>query len=558
MRPRSKKDPASIPFLAWDLEANDWTRFRVGAWATSEGDVEGFHSQSAIADRLKTMQRRCYAHFGGRYDFFFLPSVQQVVLSGSGILKARHGQASLYDSWFLFQMKLAKIGKAVGLEKYANKSDRVEELSDAELMEHCINDCRVLARALTLHREWCASFKHPSNPRWPPTAGSTAVYVIECLEREHVRYLARELLSIEEWFDMSSAVSGGRVEIHFLGEPEGKVYAYDINSSYPRSWQEAMLPMGPWVPVSEEVPGYPGVYECEVRQHRDFFPVVAPDYRWQYTGRAWCTTEELVALRSARGAARVLRGYVSKSVGPLGQQFVDVMYRKKLAGDPWAKVSINSLHGKLSQGLLQGSYYRLQDGRYAMDKELAFPGWFQRPLIGAFVLARARLRLWRTMEALRLAGWNVYYCDTDCVHTDCPPDRFPGVLSDALGDWKLECVAKRAVYVAPKVYALWKDDEWWAREKVKDPEAKQVKIVCKGFPPKLLSFETLLAASKGEKVPVQSRAGLVAFLSQLNDSEGWGAHVQELERTLVAQTGGKHRGIAGHLNYPDRRHAAHG
>lgn len=541
----------SVPFGAWDLEAPGWTNFAVAGWVSDKGDTETFYTRDGLADFIKRQRCRAYAHYGGHYDFFFLPKPTQIILSGSGILKARLGAAQLYDSWFLFQMSLKKLGQAVGRAKYEGKSDRIEQLTLEEQTDHCLNDCWVLATGLQQNREWVARFPHPS-PRWPPTSGSAAIYVFESLEPEHVAYLGRQSLSVEEWFDMSQAVSGGRVEIHHIGEaPAARVYAYDINSSYPRSWVEADLPMGPWKAVDAEVPHLPGVYLCQVRQRRDMYPIVAPDQMWKFSGEAWCTSEELTALRDARCAVRVIRGYVSTSVGPLGQRFVAAMYERKQAGDAWAKLAINAAHGKLSQKIVTSSYYLLQDGRYGEDRELGFPGWYQRPLIGAFILARARLRLWRAMEALRLAGWDVYYCDTDCVHTNCPPDQFPGTVGRGLGEWKLEAEAERALYVAPKVYALVKTEAFWRKELEKDPSAKRTKLVCKGFPSKAVTIETLALAADGEIVPVSEDAGLDAFKSQ----SGWAPTLRKLRRTLVTQKGGKHHGIGGRLLYPDYRDA---
>jgi len=505
------------------------------------------------------MRRRIYMHFGGRYDMFFLPPLQQIILSGSGILKAQHGQASVYDSWFTFQMALKKIGKAIGKLKLEGRSNRMEELTDAEAAEQALNDAEILALALKLHRAWVASFPHP-DPRWPPTSGATAMYLMESLEPEFVEYLRGQLLSLEEWVDQAAAVSGGRVEIHYIGVPKvRRLYAYDINSSYPRSWMEAPLPVGPWLPVDREVPHLPGVYECEVRQSREHFPVVAPEFMWKYDGRCWLTSEELAAVRESGGAARVARGWVSTTEGPLGQRFIQTMYERKLAGDPWAKLTINCPHGKFDQGIFQQAYYRLRDGTYAVDRELGFLSWFQRPLIGAFILARARIRLWRTMEALRAAGWQVFYLDTDCIHTDCPPESFPGALGPELGAYKLEVEASMAVYVAPKVYGLEKSEEWWAKEKAKDPEAQRCKVVCKGFPAKMVSMDTLLRAARGERVSVKERAGLTAFRSQLLERNeegeplGWGPRVATLERTLCIQKGGKkyERRGTGSLIYPD-------
>lgn len=528
----------AVPFGAFDIEAVGWDRFKCAAIVTSEGDEEVIRSQEALGTQLAKLRRRVYAHFGGRYDFFFLPPLTNLCLSGSGILRANWGAAQLYDSWFLFQMSLKKIGKAVGLEKFEGKSDAIDQLTQAEIEAHCVNDTRILVRALGAHQSWCAQFDHPS-PRWPATAGATAMYVMEALEGPVVEHLRREVVDLDVWLDHWSAATGGRVEVFRLGEVEGPVYSYDINSSYPQSWCDAELPVGPWRAVDRESKNAPGVYLCDVKQSRDTLPVVAPLHRWQYNGECWCTSEELAELRARGGGATVRRGYVTEERAPFGQSFVKAMYEAKLRGDPWAKVAINSAHGKLGQGVFQATHYRTNDGRWVVDRELVLPSWYQRPLISTFVLSRARLRLFRALHALREEGWRVFYCDTDCVHTDCPPDQFPMPVSEfALGAWKLEATARRAVYVAPKVYALDCDGE--------------VKLRAKGMP-KGVTIEHLLAAASGEPVNMRAEQGLVGFLSQ----KEWGAKAATLNRTLRVQTGGKrhvvsYRKAAGGLSYPDR------
>jgi hypothetical protein len=530
-------DPSTVPFAAFDIEANDWDRFRCAALVTSEGDEEIFRSKDALGEGIAKLKRRVYGHYAGRYDFFFLPPLTNLCLSGSGILRANHGAAQLYDSWFLLQMSLAKIGKAVGMKKFEGKSDNINALSDAEVEEHCLNDTKILVKALHMHRAWCAQFEHPA-PRWPATSGSTAMYVMEALEGLVVEHLRRELVDLDVWLDHWSAATGGRVEVLRLGEVAGPVYSYDINSSYPQSWCDGPLPVGPWRAVTVESRRAPGVYLCDVKQARSTLPVVAPLHRWQYDGEAWCTSEELAELRAQGGVAKVRRGYVSEETAPFGQKFVAAMYEAKLRGDPWAKVCINSAHGKLGQGVLQATHFRTLDGRWVVDRELVLPNWYQRPLISAFVLSRARLRLFRAMHALREDGWRVFYCDTDCVHTDCPPERFPLPVSDtALGAWKLEATATRSVYVAPKVYALDCPGE--------------VKLRAKGMP-KGVTIQHLLSAANGEAVNMKATQGLVGFLSQ----KEWGAKAATLKRTLKVQTGGKkhhEEGKAGSLIYLDAR-----
>lgn len=536
--------PAKLdaPFAVFDVEALNWNEFRTAQFLTSDGAATRCDSPEALSAVIERFPGRVFAHYGGRYDFFFLSEPSAVTLSGSGILRAQLGAASLYDSWFLFQMSLAKVGKAVGRLKWEGKSDRIEELTLDETAAHCLNDCEVLRVALQRHREWCRGLPH-EEPRWPATAGGTAVYAMEAHEPDGVAQLRRERVDLSAWLHQYGAVTGGRVELWQVGHVAGPVYSYDIRSSYPRSWLDGPLPLGPWRRVdTEQAPDVAAVYDCEVKQSRATFPVVAPGHQWRYDGRAWLTHEEVAEVRLHGGRVDVVDGWAcATEAQPFGQHFARTMYALKAGGDPWAKVSINSAHGKFGQGILQTAWAR-RHGRWEADYELGFPAWHQRPLVSAFVLSRARLRLHRVLHALKQAGWRCLYVDTDCVHTDCPPDRFPGTLGDDLGQWAHEATAEEAVYVAPKVYML-------------RLPGGAVKMAAKGLPREQVTWERLCRAARGDAVEFTSEAGLLGFRRLAGQ---WAPRRSKSVRKLQPQTGGKNyaerrRNGNRPLTYPDAR-----
>lgn len=530
-----KRPPLEAPFAVFDIEALNWNEYRTGCFVTSDGDATRCDTAAQLGAVVESFPGRVFAHYGGRYDFFFLPEPSTLALSGSGILRAQLGAASLYDSWFLFQMKLADVGKAVGVEKFEGKSDAIDTLTLEETAEHCRQDCEVLRVALTKHRAWCAARGH-DEPRWPATAGGTAVYCLEAYERDGVAQLAREKVELTAWLHQYGAVTGGRVELWQVGRVKGPVYSYDIRSSYPRSWLDGPLPLGPWRRVDAEAEGRAGVYRCVVKQSRRTLPVVAPEHQWRYDGEAWCTHEEIAAVREHGGTVDVIEGWVSQSEPQwFGATFARQMYEAKKQKDPWAKVSINSAHGKFGQGIMQTGWVK-RHGVWTADYELGFPAWHQRPLISAFVLSRARLRLHAMLHKLKAEGWHAYYVDTDCVHTNCPPERFPGVQGVELGEWNCEATATEAMYVAPKVYML----------RLADGKAK---LAAKGLPRKQVTWEAMERAATGEPVSFTNDDGLQGFRRQAG---GWAPLRSTTTRRLSPQTGGKTRVERSRkLRYPD-------
>jgi hypothetical protein len=538
-----KNSAATRPFAVYDVEAvgQTWSQFDLACAVTSTGHVEHFDTREELQAWAEEWDGRLAAHSGGTYDFLFLTGKDDVLLTGSRILSARVGKARLLDTFPMMPMSLKKIGKAVGLEKLDVDRRNLDKLTRDEVRTYCERDSRVLERALQQHRAFCLSIPH-KEPTWPSTAGSTAVYCAEAYEPEAARHMGRYPLDPETWVDHASAVQGGRCELWRLGEVAGPVYAYDIKSSYPSRYLEAPLAVGPWRPVSHEVAGVPAVWRVRFHQPVNRLPLLSSDGVFAHEGEGWATHEELQAARGELGAkVEVLHGWVSARVLPFGQEYVKRLYALKEAGSPFAKVCLNSLHGKFGQRLLSATYRRaeyLERGQvvssYVRDEELSLPRWYQRPLVEAHILARARVALWRAMDRLHRAGHQVLYTDTDSIHTDADPETFTRVtkapLGLELGQWELKGKAKRALYLAPKVYAM----EW---------DDGSVFTACKGFPPHQVSWEVLQRAWR-QPVEVEEVWGLESFGS-LRDAPGSPnapARARDFRRTLRAHPGaGKRR-----------------
>lgn len=529
-----KSTAATRPFAVFDIESESWDQFTLATAVTSSGHVERLETREDLQAFAESWEGRLAAHSGGTFDFLFLKGKDNVLLTGSRILSATVGKARLLDTFPMMPMSLKKIGKAVGLEKLEVDRQKLHELTREEVFAYCERDSRVLERALHQHRDFCLSIPH-REPSWPSTAGATAVYCAEAFEPEGVRHMGRYPLDPDTWVDHAGAVQGGRCELWHLGNVPGPVYAYDVKSSYPARYLEAPLPVGPWRPVSHEVSGVPAVWRVRFKQPHNRLPVLSADGVFCHEGEGWATSEELTAARAELGArVEVLYGWVTARVLPFGQVFVRRLYALKEAGSPFAKVCLNALHGKFGQRLLSATYRRNGPEEYVRDEELSLPRWYQRPLVEAHILARARVALWRAMDRLHRKGYRVLYTDTDSIHTDCPPEEFPGatgaVLGGELGQWELKGCAREALYLAPKTYALrWEDGS--------------VFIASKGLPQKSesipwgVSWEVLDKAWR-QPVEVSATWGLHAFAS----SKDTGARARAFSRTLRAHPGaGKRR-----------------
>jgi hypothetical protein len=107
--------------------------------------------------------------------------------------------------------------------------------------------------------------------------------------------------------------------------------------------------------------------------------------------------------------------------------------------------------------VIRAGYYKYFE--LAVDKDGLIPRHIQ-PIMAAQILGRARVALYRVLEAIENAGYQWYYTDTDSVHTNCPPDKMPvpvwtpdqgkaglGVLASEGGPY-------HAIYLGPKAYCL--------------------------------------------------------------------------------------------------------
>lgn len=74
--------------------------------------------------------------------------------------------------------------------------------------------------------------------------------------------------------------------------------------------------------------------------------------------------------------------------------------------------------------------------------------------IASAIAAYSRINLLQTIFNIEDKGYKVYYADTDSIYTDMPADeiRGMGIISDKLGDWKIEGEELRGIFIQSKFY----------------------------------------------------------------------------------------------------------
>ena len=488
---------AERPIWAWDIEATDWDRVVCVVARSTAGDREAFYGVDALERMAEVMQKaggNWIAHAGGIYDTLLLSNVwprpwPSLIMSGSAVLCARDGAFRARDSFRWWLAGLGAVGKY--LEKIEARKPvgerappgrwlklevdrrRIDSLTADETLSYCDRDVEILLRGVLEARAYLDSQK--ARMAW--TAGSSALNLLSALEPYSWRALERFRLHFDDVQAAHRGVRGARVECWARGVVPG-VYCYDFKSAYPASYSHEPLGIG----ARKARPGDTvGVWRCRWRwPHRDRLPPVLDQETLAGAGwcEAWCIHEEIEALESEGVAVDRLEGYAAEEVLPLGQIFCRELYQQKEAGSFFAKVFLNAKHGKLSETPIREAWTSREKPAdwYGPDPVLIGPYWRSweqnidkkgrcprhlQPIAAAQILGRTRVRLWRALRAAQDAGGRVFYCDTDSVHTDLPPDAMRRAIERAgltygteLGALAFEGGPFVGHYLGPKAYTL--------------------------------------------------------------------------------------------------------
>ena len=252
------------------------------------------------------------------------------------------------------------------------------------------------------------------------------------------------------------------------------VNVYDVNSMYPSVMLTEEYPvsyMGYW--SNEYDKTSMGLWRGTFNQSRQDLPPILFDHKngATYSGSGVYTTNELNYLTSIGGTFTITEGYVYTKTAPLFTRFIDKLYslRKEAienGNDSLSyilKIMMNSLYGKFAQRedtdkIVLGKASEMVS---MIDQGILFKilgDWFIIPehrevqhcfvAIATMITANARIDLHRRMTSVINQGNDVYYCDTDSIHTNGEYQT-----SNDLGGIKLENQGE-AAYAGKKIYAF--------------------------------------------------------------------------------------------------------
>lgn len=548
----------------YDIEAEAWDRPLLVVAQREDGEelvLAGADSTARIAEVMRREGGEWIAHAGGIYDHLLVwrdsTWPRDVVLAGSSVQRAtdypRKGRPALswLDSMPLWGVGLDMVGRAVGLPKLEVDRSHAEQLTPDELVTYCRRDVEILRRGWLAEAAWLGQFGVRAR-----TSGSAAVKLLAAMDAPTWGAMADAL--VDPAYSVGDAsgpgalagIRGGRTETRRVGVVDGPVYVYDLHSSYPSQFARGPVPVGLEPDGSTDLSAWGWLDLVTWQQPRRADHLTAFELGRDNAGvgtlTAWLTWEQAQAL-DARGMSPRRHGMGWKPEGrceAFAAPFVAELYRLKenkgTVESFFAKTTLNSLHGRLGMNPVRFNYVRNVDAtregmttwrrayRARQARIRVTPD--QQPLAAACILARGRLNLAVAIEALEQRGWAFYYCDTDSLHTNCPPAEFARFLplGPGLGEWGHEATAASAIYLAAKTYHL---------------ELDKPKMAAKGMPKKSLLREHFLAAARGEDVAL-GRGGLGRIRAG-----GSAARAVELVRTMRPVHHGRERLTSGVLRY---------
>jgi hypothetical protein len=521
-------------YVAWDIETrgfrHDGLLCICAVAETETGDDDHEIVAHTFPEFIRELRKldllrhdvAFFAHAGGIFDHIF--ALQELLPEWTlhtGIAAGGFGAWSLdlrspdgkwlrlRDSFRLMPSSLDAIGKAFGEKKHdtikvggvdipldrGKLGDYWDAGAEDEVKRYCLQDCKVLMKALRHFREVWEGMGIA--PRATVASTSTARLRMTVPSDNWGWTPAVDRL-------VESAYHGGRTE-RFLPSI-GESNYYDVVSSYPAAMSEP-LPTR----FLGEFPGErrPGKGECAIYlarvvvYHNVEYPclpyvpkrgalserLVFPTGAW----RALFVDEELECAQrhKAVGDVRIERTFLFRAE-PFLADFMQHWYRiKDETKDPAlkyiAKIALNSVSGKLIENPRR-EFVTSDSERYELERERGLAeqlrtgkiytgsrdlphiktrngevtltlveryriGSFRHAAAAAFVTARGRVRLYEGIMNAKANGGRVAYCDTDSVVTDTTIPA-PGTL----GTFKHEHSLLRGEFLRPKLYALFLHD----------------------------------------------------------------------------------------------------
>jgi hypothetical protein len=355
-----------------------------------------------------------------------------------------------------------------------------------ESIKNCEQDCIVLYQILERFLE--RIFNHfKIDIHKFPTLPSLAFGIYRS---NYLKDFKIPLINNEMYKDIKIAYTGGAVDIY---KPFGNnIKGYEVNSLYPKQMFEKLMPVGNPSYFEGDILSFNnkpfGIFEVEIIAPENLnVPILQLKYKTEKSGTrtiaplgnwsGWYFSEELYNAEKYGYKFKILRGFLFEKEN-IFKDYIEFLYNlkenssKDSADYIIAKLLMNNLYGRFGMDpeLEEHLILSLKDAnKFCLNNKniitnvvelednkeiISFfknEGDIEKQVnvsvpISTAITAYARIFM---SSFKNLDGYNLYYSDTDSVYLDKELD--PKFIGTKLGQWKLEKIFKRAIFLGPKM-----------------------------------------------------------------------------------------------------------
>ena len=268
--------------------------------------------------------------------------------------------------------------------------------------------------------------------------------------------------------ELSNAYYGGRSEIFDMRVLGNIIYA-DVNSLYPKVMACNKYPMPASFYYGKNIDDE-GISKVEIEYIKDlnipYYPYKAGKLLFplgRMTGY-WSNYELRYGIE--KGFIRINKLYKSFNFSETGyvfKDYIEYLYgmrqkyinKEDLTSKFWSlglKIIMNSSYGKFAEQVKDVEY--ICDSNNIVDivvKDIYYPK-HTNYIWSIYVTAYARTYMWEGYQLIENQGGKVHYTDTDSIIFSGNPDML--VISNSLGDYRIEGRYVKAQFYLPKTYVL--------------------------------------------------------------------------------------------------------
>lgn len=498
-------------FATFDLESYEWIHEICCGFYEGKNYMEfwGENSVSQMLDYLfKTgYSGKIFAHAGGIFDNLFVMNeifernmLEQtdIIVSNGRLMKLsinldsnfkKKRKIDFLDSYDLTRASLDKLCKEFKVKHKKGNLDRtnMQQYSKSEISPYLKNDVIGLHEVMT---EYYKKILEITGAYPYLTIGSTS---IACFMNKYKKYDFEVVNNDVLDLFLRQTLRGGRVEVF---KTYGKnLYYYDINSLYPSVMIDNKYPVGKYVKASKHTniekyfESYCGFGKFKIISSPDLY-IPYLSCRNKIDGKLlfpigsfedYFTFSEIDKALDLGYEIEFLGGYTSLAKTDFFNEFINDLYSIRKKSDSAMslviKLLLNNSYGKFAENkereeiffgspdkddYINGNIIPWIDEPEIFKMTSIFNKPYHNVGIGSQITAYARDRLYFYIEKVLNCGYSIYYCDTDSIITNCPPDIL-GTNQKKLGEMKIEDSIMEGIFIAPKVYAYERDTGYYQR-----------------------------------------------------------------------------------------------